>query len=368
MIKVFINEEPVMTTSLLERLSATRRTLIQYGTLMGVGATSLIKSGDVKASVFDGKAAAGLNPALPAMRYQTLGRTGHNSSRLIFGCGATLSGGRQDHLLNAAFDAGVNTFDVGFQHYYSDAEKNLAPFLQKHRDDIFLISKALVPSKIEWDEVITVSQAKAAAQGWLKYMDESLTELKQDHVDAYYFMGQNNVSTIQSEEMHRAFEQAKAQGKVDYLGLSTHQNAENVLAAAIETKQFDLAMIAITPGGWYDWNDRSILDGSPKMNDLRPLLDKARAAGMGLIGMKAGRFLAGRKWLGWGNPDVFNKYYERPLLEAKLSEFQRSYAFVLEHGLDAVNADMQTMQHLTENFTAAATSADYFADQIANTA
>ena len=104
------------------------------------------------------------------------------------------------------------------------------------------------------------------------------------------------------------------------------------------------------------------------MNDLRPLLDNARAAGMGLIGMKAGRFLAGRKWLGWGNPDVFNKYYDRPLLEAKLSEFQRSYAFVLEHGLDAVNADMQTMQHLTENFTAAATSADYFADQIANTA
>ena len=330
MIEVFINEGPAMTTSLLERITATRRKLIQYGTLMGVGATSLIKSGDVKASVFDGKAAAGLNPALPTMRYQTLGRTGHNSSRLIFGCGATLSGGRQD--------------------------------------DIFLISKALVPSKIEWDEVITVSQAKAAAQGWLKYMDESLTELKQDHVDAYYFMGQNNVSTIQSEEMHRAFEQAKAQGKVDYLGLSTHQNAENVLTAAIETKQFDLAMIAITPGGWYDWNDRSILEGSPKMNDLRPLLDKARAAGMGLIGMKAGRFLAGRKWLGWGNPDVFNKYYDRPLLEAKLSEFQRSYAFVLEHGLDAVNADMQTMQHLTENFTAAATSADYFADQIANTA
>ena len=32
----------------------------------------------------------------------------------------------------------------------------------------------------------------------------------------------------------------------------------------------------------------------------------------------------------------------------------------LEHGLDVVNADMQTMMHLKENFTAAATSADYF--------
>ncbi|HCD27932.1 MAG TPA: hypothetical protein DER02_10445, partial [Gammaproteobacteria bacterium] len=70
--------------------------------------------------------------------------------------------------------------------------------------------------------------------------------------------------------------------------------------------------------------------------------------------------VAGRRWLGWGNPDAFDDYYDQPLLRAKLSEFQRSYAFVLEHGLDAVNADMQTMLHLQENFTAAATSGDYF--------
>jgi hypothetical protein len=47
-------------------------------------------------------------------------------------------------------------------------------------------------------------------------------------------------------------------------------------------------------------------------------------------------------------------------MQAKLSEFQRSYAFVLEHGIDAVNADMQSLMHLQENFFAAATSAEYF--------
>ena len=119
-------------------------------------------------------------------------------------------------------------------------------------------------------------------------------------------------------------------------------------------------MIAIPPGGWYAWEDKSILDGSPPMRSIRPLLDEAREAGIGLVGMKAGRFLAGRAWLGWGNPDVFDNYYDEKLLKAKLSEFQRSYAFVLEHGLDVVNADMQSMLHLKENFVAAATSADYF--------
>ena len=341
-------------------LSSSRRRFVQYGTLLGVGAQSLLKSGDVRASIFDGKEAAGLGDPWPKMQYRKLGRTGHNSSRLIFGCGATLSGDRHDDLLNAAYDAGVNTFDIGFKHYYSDAEKHLAPFLRQRRDDIFLISKAYVPTDLEWDETITLPQAKQAAKGWSAYLDESLNEMGIEHVDAYYYMASNNVSVIGNEEIHRAFESAKAAGKVSHLGLSTHQNAANVLQTALDTGWFDLAMVAITPGGWYDWEDKSILPGSPPMKDIRPLLEQARASGMGLVGMKAGRFLAGRRFFGWGNPDAFDGHYNEALLKAKLSEFQRSYAFVLEHGLDAVNADMQSLLHLKENFTAAATSAEYF--------
>ena len=341
-------------------LSGTRRRFVQYGTLLGVGGQALLRSGDVRAAVFEGKEAAGLNEPWPQMQYRTLGRTGHNSSRLVFGCGATLSGEPHDDLLNAALDAGVNTFDVGFKHYYSDAELNMRAFLKAKREKIFLISKAYVPVDIEWDEEITLDQAKQAAKGWSAYLDESLREMQLEHVDAYYYMASNNVSVVGNEEIHRAFEDAKAAGKVSHLGLSTHQNAANVLRTAIDTGWFDLAMIAITPGGWYDWEDKSILEGTPTMKSLRPLLDEAREAGIGLVGMKAGRFLAGRRWLGWGNPEAFDEFYDDKLLAAKLSEFQRSYAYVLEHGLDVVNADMQSLLHLKENFVAAATSADYF--------
>ena len=341
-------------------LSGTRRKFLQYGTAVGVGAQTFLHSGNLKAAVMEGKEAAGLNEDWPEMQYRKLGRTGHNSSRLVFGCGATLSREPHDELLNTAFDAGVNTFDVGFQHYYGEAEKNMVDFLKKKKDEIFLISKAFVPVDIDWDETITTDQAKAAAKGWTAYLDESLREMKIDHVDAYYYMGQNNVSVINNEEIHRAFETAKAQGKVSYLGVSTHQNAANVLEAAADTGWFDLAMIAITPGGWYDWQDKAILPDSPPLKDLQPILTKAKQAGMGLVGMKAGRFIAGRAWLGWGNPDAFDKYYNENLLKAKLSAFQRSYAFVLENGLDVVNADMQNLLHLKENFVAAATSSDYF--------
>lgn len=341
-------------------MKGTRRKFVQYGTLVGVGAHSLLRSGNVQASIFDGKEAAGLNEPWPEMQYRQLGNTGHNSSRLVFGCGATLSGDPHDDLLDAAIDAGVNTFDVGYKHYYGNAEKNMRKFLKKNRDKVFLISKAAVPNKLAVGETISVSQAKEAAATWSAFMDESLQEMQTDHVDAYYYMGQSNVSVITNEELYRAFEDAKAKGKVTHLGVSTHENAKNVLDAAAKTGWFSLAMTAITPGGWYDWEDRSILPDSPPMQEIKPFLNSVRDSGIGLVGMKAGRFLAGRRWLGWGNPDAFDKYYDDKLLQANLTGFQRSYAYVLEHGVDVVNADMQTMLHLKENFVAAATSKTYF--------
>ena len=97
------------------------------------------------------------------------------------------------------------------------------------------------------------------------------------------------------------------------------------------------------------------------MTGLTPFLDRVRASGIGLIGMKAGRYLAGRKFLGWGKPDAFDEHYDEAFMGSGLSPFQRSYAFVLGHGLDAVNADMQSFAHLEENVTAAARSSTLFA-------
>ena len=148
---------------------------------------------------------------------------------------------------------------------------------------------------------------------------------------------------------------------MSHYGVSTHENAASVLEAAVQSGWFSLAMVAVTPAGWYDWNSRNILDGTPDMKAIRPLLDRARAAGVGLIGMKVGRLLAGRGWLGRGNPKAFDGHYGEMLLRAHLSDFQRSYAHVLENGLDVVNADIQSYAVLKENFAAAATAETYIA-------
>ena len=160
--------------------------------------------------------------------------------------------------------------------------------------------------------------------------------------------------------MYNAFLKAKATGKVRYFGLSTHKNAQEVLEAAIETGWYDLAMIGITPAGWYDWSTKSLAQDTSTLVELQGLLQRAGKAGIGLIGMKAVRFLAPIWSLGQGDPIAFDHVYDQKLKSSPFTPFQRSYAYVLQHGLDVVNADMQNFKHLEENVIAAATAHQYF--------
>ena len=106
-----------------------------------------------------------------------------------------------------------------------------------------------------------MAQAREAAQAWSAYLDNSLSELQVDHVDAYYLMGVNNAALVGSEEVYNAFETARQAGKVSYFGISTHENAAALLEVAIETGWYALAQIAITPAGWYDKSGPAPLAG-----------------------------------------------------------------------------------------------------------
>ncbi|MBW1815223.1 MAG: aldo/keto reductase [Deltaproteobacteria bacterium] len=256
--------------------------------------------------------------AMPSIK---LGRTNFTSSRLVFGCGAALMGGRSDRLLERAFEAGINHFDIGSDIYY---------------------------------------KAKHAAEYWTGLMENSLEDLQTEYVDAYYLMGVEDPALIQVEELYNAFQKAKAAGKVRYFGFSAHKNTDKVLEAAIKTGWYDLAMIGITPAGWYNWDKKNMESGTPKLLQLQNLLKKAKDAGIGLIGMKTVRFLASLWVGGKGNPKAFDGIYDKKFMASGLNPFQRAYAYVLHNGLDVVNADMQNFKHLEENIIAVTTAKKYF--------
>ncbi|MBT8241884.1 MAG: aldo/keto reductase, partial [Acidimicrobiia bacterium] len=75
------------------------------------------------------------------MQYAPFGRTGHQSSRMIFGAAAlwSMSQERADATLELATVAGINHIDTAAS--YGDAEIRLADFLATHRNEVFLATK-----------------------------------------------------------------------------------------------------------------------------------------------------------------------------------------------------------------------------------
>jgi aryl-alcohol dehydrogenase-like predicted oxidoreductase len=69
------------------------------------------------------------------------GKTGHSSSRVIFGAAALwgMKQAKADRVVASAFDHGVNHIDTAAA--YGHSEIVLADFLADHRDDVFLATK-----------------------------------------------------------------------------------------------------------------------------------------------------------------------------------------------------------------------------------
>jgi aryl-alcohol dehydrogenase-like predicted oxidoreductase len=329
---------------------------ITAGAAMGIGgvahakAASLHKMGND--GLLHGHEASG-------MTYRKLGRTNFNASRLVFGCGAALSGGRAVRLLDRALEAGVNFYDIGTSSFYRGSEASFAPFLKANREAIWVSSKA--PLKLvrghEYNQPLTKEQGEDIAEHWSKKLDQSLLDMDTDYIDAYYLMMVDDPAIVRCEELYAAFNKAKEAGKVGHFGISTHKRAAAVLEAMIDTGWYDIAMIGISPAGWYEWELGSILEDGGTLQDNKPLLDRAREAGIGLVGMKTARFLAKDET----TQGAFDRFYSDSERDGAFNAFQRAYAYVLKHGVDVMNSDMQNFEHLEENIVAVRESDAYFA-------
>lgn len=97
----------------------------------------------------------------------TFGRTGHRSTRAIFGGAAlgNVSQAEADQTLDLLLQHGINHLDTARN--YGDAELRIGPWMRRHRDHFFLATKTAER---------TCSQAREEIR-------QSLRRLETDHVD-----------------------------------------------------------------------------------------------------------------------------------------------------------------------------------------
>lgn len=138
------------------------------------------------------------------------GSTQHQSSRIIFGAAAlgAMSQERADKTIGLVRSFGVNHFDTAAS--YSESELRLAPWLEEHRDEVFLATKTGDRNGVD---------ARAS-------LERSLDRLGVDQIDLIQL--HNLVEEDEWQAAHRpggaleALVAARDEGLVRFIGVTGH--------------------------------------------------------------------------------------------------------------------------------------------------
>jgi len=264
----------------------------------------------------------------PGMAYTRLGRTNLNVSRIVHG---SLHTNRQRiPLLARLYEAGVNWFDTAWLYGGGRSEEAFGEFFSadRRRDNVFISTKANV--------VRNIRSGKGAYDEVMKQVETSLRRLRTDHVEIAMLHGSSTlIDAIENEEWLRAADDLKKRGKARFIGFSEHAKPAECLAKAAATGRYDVAMVAFSLRK-ATWGRL----GRADVKSMRPALDAARKADMGIVAIKAA---AEAKRIVEANAD--------PLLrQSGYSPHQLCYRYVLDvPGVHAVACGMTSMTHVEEN-------------------
>jgi aryl-alcohol dehydrogenase-like predicted oxidoreductase len=228
------------------------------------------------------------------MQMRTFGRTGMRLSVLGFGCGAV--GGLmvrgdpadQRRAIARAIDAGVNYFDTAVLYGDGASEKNLGRVLHELKP-----ADAVVGTKVRAPPGASIADAVTTS------LHGSLVRLGLDRVDIFHLhnpvteTGGGSALSVRQvlDEVVPAFQRARAQGKIRFLGM-TALGETPALHQVIEAGVFDSAQVV------YNMLNPSAGEELPQnypAQDYGRLFDSTRAAGTGVVGIRvlAGGALSG---------------------------------------------------------------------------
>ncbi|HHI68464.1 MAG TPA: hypothetical protein ENJ97_03970 [Planctomycetes bacterium] len=171
-------------------------------------------------------------PRLDPASRRTLGRTGLKVG--LLGLGAIP--GKPTLLYNAALDAGVNLLDTAKA--YGDDELRKAPVVKARRKEIVLCSKTYIPVGGKKPAEIK-KRAKADCE-------RSLKRLGTDWLDIYHIHAAGHlVWRPEYEPLLEAFEELRKEGKIRFIGVSTHRAAGDPegVVKTLDTGKIDVLLV-----------------------------------------------------------------------------------------------------------------------------
>jgi hypothetical protein len=235
--------------------------------------------------------------------YRRFGRTEWQVSDIVLGTGR-ITAADGEAIARAAIERGVNYFDTSPDYAGAGSEQVMGRAIRGVRDRLFIATKFCTPTG-HLPAGTPVAVYKQAIEG-------SLSRLGTDYVDLVHVHSCDEVERLIDPNVHEAFDRLKQEGKVRFLGFSTHTpNLVRVAEQAIASGRFDVMMLAYHHGIW------------PQLADL---IRRARSErDMGVVAMKT---LKGAKHRGLEDFAAYADSYSQAALKWVLSNHDVSCAVI----------------------------------------
>ena len=154
-------------------------------------------------------------------------------------------------ILKIAYDNGIDFYDTA--RFYTDSEEKMGKAFKNIREDIYIATKTAMETPEEF---------------W-KDLETSLKNLKTDYIDLYQF---HNISFCpkKEDELYKAMLEAKNQGLVNHIGITTHKYT--IANEALDSRLYETLQYPF-----------SYLSGKDEIK----IVEKCKQLDVGFIAMKA---------------------------------------------------------------------------------
>jgi aryl-alcohol dehydrogenase-like predicted oxidoreductase len=174
--------------------------------------------------------------------YRRFGRTDWEVSDIVLGTGR-IRGEDGEQIARLAIDRGINYFDTSPDYSGAGSEQAMGRAIRGIRDKLFIATKFCTPTGH--------LPAGTPVAGYKQAVEGSLQRLGTDYVDLVHIHSCDSVERLMDANAHEAFDQLKQEGKVRFLGFSSHTpNLVEVAGAGIDSGRFDVMMLAYHHGIW----------------------------------------------------------------------------------------------------------------------
>jgi predicted aldo/keto reductase-like oxidoreductase len=197
---------------------------------------------------------------------RTLGKTGMKVPVISFG----VMRADNANLCKAAYEKGIRLFDTANVYQNGNNEIMLGNLLKDYPRNSFYLATKIKPAGVDRDGK---PSDQTTAEDFLSKFNTSLSRLKMDYVDILYIHDIRNPEMLEYKPIINAIKNLKKEGKIKFMGFSTHANEPLVVNAAATMDYLDVILTA------YNFKQTYV-------TELNSAIKKASQAGIGIVAMK----------------------------------------------------------------------------------